>query len=325
VLHAPAFHSHMATLHGAADIHGGGPAAALVGESGGDPAANLRAREGVADIGRRWDEKAFMRTVALYTDVHRGIEWPGVLAPETFEYGPDEQQTLELYRPEQEFSEPGPVFVFMHGNGLGNSTRVVPGSDGLIYSHLGKLAATAGSIGVLMNYRNDDGKNDGDRSDGHAMLESGAEDVRLALEWVVDHIADYDGDPGTIVIVANSEGATATAAYLFNEDWQMESGHGVAAAILSSGRFGAFAPEIESLVFDYQGQPAPLALWSTEYDTAQVTAGIADLHEILCRKYDGCPWYEQIAGHNHVSQLMSLGTADTDVMNRFIRFYHTVR
>jgi len=69
----------------------------------------------------------------------------------------------------------------------------------------------------------------------------------------------------------------------------------------------------------------PLALWSSEFDTAAIQAGIADMHELLCRKYGGCPWYEQIAGHNHVSQLMSLGTADTDVMNRFIRFYHTVR
>jgi acetyl esterase/lipase len=320
LLHLPAFDSHMAALHGAAaGMHSDGPAASLVGDAGGDPAVNARARDGVAAIGRRWDEAAFAQTVALYTDVHRGIEWPGVLAPETFRYGPDPRQALDLYRPEQEFSEPGPVFLFVHGNGLGNSDREAAGSDGLIYSHLGKLAATAGGIGVVVDYRSAESSNSG------AMLESGAEDIRLAVAWIIDNIAEYDGDPGTIVIAANSEGATATAGYLFNEDWQMESGHGVAAAVLSSGLFGPFVPELERLVMDYAGQPVPIALWSAEYDTAQVSDGVADLHKMLCRKYDGCPWYEQIAGHNHVSQMMSLGTADTDVMNRFIRFYHTVR
>jgi arylformamidase len=322
-LHSEALHGHFSALHHGAGMHATGPAAELLGGAGGDPEANARAREGVAEIGRRWDEDAFARTVALYTEVHRGIDWPGVLAPEAFQYGPDARQTLELYRPEQEFSEPGPVFLFLHGNGLGNGDRIVPGSDGLIYSHLGKLAATAGGIGVSMSYRI--GAGNGDGNGRVAALESGAEDLRLVIEWIATRIAAYGGDPNTIVIVANSEGAAVAAGYLFNEQWQTTSGHGVAAAILSSGLFGTLAPEIEPLVFNYAGKPVPLALWSAEYDVAEVTAGIADLHEILCRKYNGCPFYEQIAGHNHVSPLMSLGTADTDVMSRFIRFYHTVR
>jgi triacylglycerol lipase len=251
--------------------------------------------------------------------VHRGIDWPGVLPAETFQYGPDGRQSLELYRPEQEFGEPGPVFLFLHGNGLGNGDRIVQGSDGLIYSHLGKLAATAGGIGVSMSYRMEAGTGRG------PVLATAAEDLRLVIDWIVASIAPYGGDPGTIVIMASSEGATVAAAYLFNEEWQRESGHGVAAAILSSGLFGGLVPEIEPLLFDYTGDPVPLALWSAEYDVAEVAEGVADLHEILCRKYSGCPWYEQINGHNHVSQLMSLGTADTDVLNRFIRFYHTVR
>lgn len=330
VLHSPALHRHMAALHGGAGLHGSagihasGPAAVIIGESGGDPMANARARDGVAAIGRRWDEAAFAETVALYTDVHRGIEWPGVLEPELVRYGPDTEQTFEVYRPEQGFSEPGPVFVFLHGNGLGGSDRIAPGSDGLIYSHLGKLAATAGGIGVSMSYRHI-WSGAGSGNEVGAMLEAGAEDLRLVIEWIVQNVSSYGGDPGTIVVAANSEGATITAAYLFNEDWQTESGPHVAAAILASGLFGTLAPEIDQLVSDYEGEPVPLALWTAEYDTAKVAGGIADLREVLCRKYDGCPWAEQLFGHNHVSHIMSLGTADTSVMNSFIRFYHTVR
>jgi triacylglycerol lipase len=207
--------------------------------------------------------------------------------------------------------------VFLHGNGLGNSDRVAPGSDGLIYSHLGKLGALAGGIGVSMSYRLPGGDS--------ATLETSTDDLRRVIEWLGANISSYGGDPGTIVILASSEGATTTAAYLFNEDWQTEAGPKVAAAVLASGRFGALAPEIERLVFAYEGERVPLALWTAQYDTADVAASIADLHEVLCRKYEGCPWTEHLAGHNHVSHVMSLGTADTSVLNAFIRFYHTVR
>jgi triacylglycerol lipase len=319
LLHLHGTPSAMAHLHDA--VHGAVPAADDAGGSdeAGESEAMARAREGVAALGRRWDASAFEETVALYAVVHRALEWPGVLEPEVIRYGDDEQQTLELFRPEQGFSEPGPVFVFVHGNGLGTSGPLAPGSEGLIYRHVGKLAATFGGIGVSMNYRHGAGKG------ASAALESGAEDLRLVIEWLVDHIAPYGGDPGTIVLLANSEGASRAAAYLFNENLQLESGPGIAAAILSSGLFGSLAPEIEGWVFAYRGERVPLALWSAEYDTAVVTGGIADLHEILCRKYDGCPWYEQLHGHNHVSHVMSLGTDDTAVQNALIRFYHTVR
>src|SRR5688572_27160037 len=329
LLHSPALHQHAAALHGGAGLHGragihaSGPAAVMVGESGGDPLVNARARDGVAAIGQRWDEAAFAETVALYTDVHRGVEWPGVLEPELVRYGPDAEQTFEVYLPEHGFSEPGPVFLFLHGNGLGSSDRIAPGSDGLIYSHLGKLGALAGGIGVEMSYRLPRGGSSGDGT--AATLAARSEDLRAVIEWLTENIASRGGDPGTIVILGNSEGATTAAAYLFNEAWQTESGPRVAAAILASGLFGSLAPEIEQLVLDYEGERVPVALWTAEYDTAEVAAGIADLHEILCRKYDGCPWTDHLDGHNHVSHVMSLGTADTSVLNAFIRFYHTVR
>jgi hypothetical protein len=294
-LHSPALHRHVAGLHGGAGLHGdagihaSGPAGVMIGESGGDPLVNARARDGVAAIGRRWDEAAFAETVALYTDVHRVVEWPGVLEPELVRYGPGAEQTFEVYLPEGGFSEPGPVFVFLHGNGLGSSDRIAPGSDGLIYRHLGKLGALAGGIGVSMSYR----------------VEASSEDLRLVIEWLTENIASRGGDPGTIVILANSEGATTTAAYLFDKNRQTKSGPKVAAAILASGRFGSLAPEIEQLVFEYEGERVPLALWTA--------------------KYQGCPWTDHLAGHNHVSHIMSLGTADTSALNAFIRFYHTVR
>jgi triacylglycerol lipase len=325
LLHSPEFHEHMTRLHGGVHDRAGGPAAALIGEAGGSPAANARAREGVAAIGKRWDAAAFAQTVALYTAVHREIDWPGILEPKTVRYGPDGEHTFDFFLPEQRFSEPGPVFVFLPGNGLGDTARIATGSDGLIYGHLGKLAATAGGIGVSMNIHSGAQAAVPAVAGSNATLEAAAEDLGLVIEWIVANIASYGGDPETIVVLGNAEGATATAAYLFNEDWQPRSGPNVAAAILSSGDFGAQVSFIEQLVSSYDGERVPLSLWSGEYDTVAVTDGLKALHEQLCAKYEGCPGYEQIPGHNRVSHIMSLGTADTEAMNRFIRFYHTVR
>lgn len=308
-LHVP--QSPLAHLHGAINT-------ALSGAGDNETAelpASVRARAGVAAIGQRWDAAAFAETVSLYTALHRELEWPGLLDAETISYGPDQQQNFDLFRPAQAFSEQGPVFVFLHGNGLGASDWRIPGSEGLLLTHAGRLAATAGGLGVIANYRTGPSVSDS----------SGAEDIRLLLAWLKQNIADYSGDPDTIVVLAHSEGATHLAGYLFNEQLQLDSGAGIAAAILSSGLFGDAAPELPRLIADYSGEPVPLALWKAEYDTEAVKAGIEAVHERLCAKFEVCPWIEEFEGHNHLSQLLSLGTNDSEVMNAFIRFYHTVR
>jgi acetyl esterase/lipase len=309
LLHRPHARPLLEQLHG--QVHGTAPA--VQGDAGAEAAT--RARDGAAAMGRRWDADVFAETVSLYTEVHRGLGWPGLLEPEAFRYGPGEQQTLTLFRPEQGFSEPGPVFVFVHGNGLGAPDWRLPGSEGLLLTHAGRLAATAGGLGVLMNYRTGEAESES----------SGAEDLRLVVEWLKRSIARYGGDPETIVVVAHSEGASHAAAYLFDEGAQPESGPGIAAAVLSSGSFGDGAQHLADLIDAYGGERVPLALWSAEFDPLDVETGMARLHRQLCDKLDGCPGHEQMQGYNHMSQLFSLGTADATVMNAFIRFYHTVR
>ena len=271
-----------------------------------------RAIAGVAALGARWDVAAFTETVSLYTDVHRELDWPGLLDPETIAYGPDPQQNFDLFRPEQAFSEPGPVFLFVHGNGLGADDWRIPGSDGLLLAHAGRIAATAGGLGVLMNYRTG------------ADVDAAADDLRAVVQWIRTNIAPYGGDPNTIVVIGHSEGALLTATYLFDE-LSHPAGSGIAAAVLSSGLLGDDAPELASLIDSYRGDRVPLALWRAGFDTAEVRDNMQTFYERLCAKFGGCPWYEQFDGYNHMSQLFSFGTDDSTVMNAFIRFYHTVR
>lgn len=284
---------------------------------GADPDSDsiAAAYRGVAAIGRQWDTAAFIETARLYTTAQREVEWPGVRAAETISYGTDPLQTLRLFLPEQGFSEPGPVFVFVHGNGLGDSDQIVSASEELIYSNVGKLGARFGGIGITVNYR----------QAGTTPQRSGAEDIAAVITWIAEHISSYGGDPNTVVLLANSEGAGNAAIYLFDGSLHSAQGSGLAAAILSSGTFGDSVPLVSKLIEDYDGPRTPLALWTAQYDPAPVEIAIAEVFTSVCRKYQGCPTLAQLPGHNHVSHVMSLGTDDLSVLTEMLRFYHTVR
>lgn len=279
--------------------------------------ATLQARRGIAEMGSAWDAEVFSETVRLYTDVHNGTTWPGILEPETIQYGPDREQTLMLIRPEQDFSELTAVVVFLFGNGLERDDSVTEQTlDGAnaIFGRVSQFAALFGGLGIAINYR----------TGNDAASRSGAEDVQLALEWVQDNIESYSGDPNGVILIANSLGATHAASYLFNESLHSEEGPALASAILSSGLFGEeVARDLESLVNRYEGPRVPLALWVAQYDTPAVKAGVHEFYAQLCRKYDECPTLESIEGHNHLSHAMSFGTSDTTAQDLFIKFFHT--
>jgi hypothetical protein len=67
------------------------------------------------------------------------------------------------------------------------ASDIAPDSDGLIYSHIGKLGAMFGGIGITANYR----------SGPAASLATGAEDLALIVAWIRKRVADFGGDPDT--------------------------------------------------------------------------------------------------------------------------------
>jgi hypothetical protein len=62
-------------------------------------------------------------------------------------------------------------------------------------------------------------------------------------------------------------------------------------------------------------------LWSAGLDPLQ--SGIGEMKQLLCRKYGKCHMSVELAGHNHVSHVMSLDTADTSALGFIHQFYHS--
>jgi triacylglycerol lipase len=294
VLHGgPAHLRHAAhALHGGADAPGLHPAA--TSDAADDAVHAARAR--VAALGNTWNAEVAAATGEIYAELRSAQTNAGVERTNAIPYGPDPAQTLDLFIPEGGFSELTTVLVYLHGDALAPSADNVPAT-----------IAGVGGIGVLARYRNGSDKR------------AGAEDVRLVLEWVHANIEQRGGDLRLIVLMGNSTGATHIAEYLFDEQSQLADGPGVAAAGLSSGVFDA---GFGALVDSYTGKEVPLLLWSGEFDPPAVQAGVAELFATLCRR-GHCPSYERLAGANHVSHVLSIGTADAAAAGVLFRFYHT--
>jgi acetyl esterase/lipase len=292
-----------------------------------EPSAAMKAARGVAALGKRWDADARAETERLYADVHRSIDSSGIKQT-TMSYGPDPSQTLDLFVPDGGFREPSVVLLYFPGGGLAGTERIDRSSPA--YGNVGNFIARAGGIGVVVRYR----------TLPEAKWPSGAEDVRLALDWVRKNVAPLGGDPDNVLLMGNEVGATHVASYLFNVASQLEAGPGITGAVLTSGSFGA-APATDderayfgrngaahmplNLVDGYRGKAAPILLWSGEYDPSSIETGVAQLYAKLCGKYRDCPAFAQIPGHNPLSAVLTLDTDDSSVFGVLIRFYHQAR
>lgn len=269
-------------------------------------AAVHAARAGVAALGKQWNASTADATTELYTGLLSAQDTAGIRRVADLAYGPHQQQRLDLFVPEGGFSELTTVLVYLGDEASRGGSNV------------GNYAARVGAIGAVARYR----------SSADAEWSSGAEDVRLLLTWLRDNIEPYGGDPHNIVLMGHSTGAAHVATYLFHEASQLPEGPGITAAILSSGTFvedgadRAHAPI--ALVDSYAGRAVPILLWSAEYDVPAVETSVAELYAKLCRKYSDCPMFVQWQGHNRLSPVLSIDTADTAVTDAIMRFYHRV-
>jgi hypothetical protein len=189
---------------------------------------------------------------------------------ETFPYGPHPRQQLDVYTPSRSslsspspspsLSSPSPptstadrktplpvttnpnsVFIFLYGGGFVNGAKILPGypkpesgqdgqdGQGLVYANLGHFfAENLGIKTVVIDYR---------LISHGAEFPSGAQDLELAIEWVVDnlnlnssHDDDDDDDddehappppspPLDLYIMGNSAGGVHLATYLLAPDF----------------------------------------------------------------------------------------------------------
>ena len=295
-----------------------------------DEEAVATARAGVAELGKQWNGEVNTATQALFVELHRTADRSGVKATMDVSYGSHELQGMDIFAPEEQPAEPAPVVVFFHGGGLNRADKLIPSSD-LLYSNIPTFFARHGIVGVNANYR----------LAPEVSWPAGPEDINAVLAWIRENIEDYGGDPQKVFLMGNSAGGRIVASYLFHEPSHFADGPGVIGALLSSGSYRNDDSEVLrgyygegnalrealvplGLVDSYGGPELPIFMWSAEYDVPNIEAPVAAMYAKLCAKYGDCPRFTQFQGHNHVSHVMSLNSADDTVGRAALEFVRSV-
>lgn len=230
-------------------------------------------------------------------------------------YGPHPRNRLDLYR-----TAPAgglPVVLFVHGGGfrLGDKGGVQDWQNAAV----ARTMAEAGFLGAAMNYR----------LLPEARWPDGGEDVVAAVEWLRANAAAHGGDPARIFVIGTSAGAVHIATAL-----RLRPDLPVAGVVLLSGLYG-YTP-LDGRDEPYYGPNAdyadrmprtavagcriPMLVACAEHDPVRFQAEFLGLMHERLDLHGAMPKAAIVAGHNHYSLAMHIGTTDRGLADRIIAF-----
>ncbi|HEY7446613.1 MAG TPA: alpha/beta hydrolase fold domain-containing protein [Vicinamibacterales bacterium] len=275
----------------------------------------------LASFGHEFDGTMAAETAKIYASLPRVYEQTEFKVTKNVPYGPHERQQMDIYTATVRRSDrPVPVVVAFHGGGLVGGSRAGT-------TNVAEYFASLGYVGVTSGYR---------LAPDHKWPE-GARDVGAAVTWLHAHAAEYGGDPERIFVVGISTGAFHAATYVFRPELVASGTARPAGAVLVSGpyAFDFNTPSKGELAYFGEDRTRwsqmvvpgnvtrtdiPVLFTTAEWDHFRYTRPYADLFRELVGKDGVRPRYSQSLGHNHSSQLLSVGTADTSVSAQIVDF-----
>ncbi|MEY2859731.1 MAG: Para-nitrobenzyl esterase [Pseudomonadota bacterium] len=242
-------------------------------------------------------------------------------------YGLDVRHFLDVFTPAQTDGI-RPILVFVHGGAFIRGDRRV--GKGLVHDNIAIWAVSHGMIGVNITYR---------LAPEHPWP-SAQHDIRLALEWLQAHAAEWGGDASRIVLMGHSAGAAHVAQYLAFAQFQPEKGAGVQAAVLLSGIFDPVTAEDNAPLRAYFGSdtsryPAlsavsglvasgiPLFIAYAELDPDDFSCQSRQLAAALLNRDQENACY-RLQAHSHMSEIYSINTEDDALSKNLGAFIHDI-
>jgi len=274
----------------------------------------------LAAFGHEFDGAIAQQTAALYALEPRVYAQEEITATKDLAYGPHERQRVDIYTRTRRPAEPVPAIVVFHGGGL------IGGNRGATVN-VAEYFASLGYVGV----------NGGYRLAPDAKWPDGARDVAGAVSYLRDHVAEYGGDPNQIFVAGISTGALHAATYVFRPELLPPDAARAAGAILVSGPYTFDFDAAGRGEFAYFGEDRarwpemvvngnvtrtdiPVLMTTAEWDNSRYTKAYAELFRELVVEHGVVPRYLQSLGHNHSSQLLSVGTTDRSVSATIVDF-----
>jgi triacylglycerol lipase len=261
----------------------------------------------------------------------RAIFAPRVLRPEQvgceirrdLAYGPDARHRLDVFMPTHAAGQNGGpaipgaglrrALVFVHGGGFVQGDKGAP--DAPFYNNVGAWAVAQGHVGITLTYR---------LAPLHPWP-AGSADLDLAIGWLRANYAALGIDPDGIVLCGQSAGAVHVAGYLARHGCATGSVPAVAAAVLLSGIYDlARAPGGPAHSAYYGADrsldaqrstlaalvattvPCLFAVCELDPPEFQLQA-LAVVEAVMAGRHEW-PRMMYLAGHNHLSSVLQLGS-----------------
>lgn len=268
----------------------------------------------IAELGPRFDPAVLKETRALYQPL---VPPPpaGTTVLRDVAYGSDPRQRLDVYAPAGAAGVP--VLIYVPGGGFVGGDKYE--QDGF-YANLGHWFAVRGFLVLAINYR---------LAPAH-LWPAGGEDVGHAVGWARAQAAGHGGDPERIAVFGQSAGASHTLAWLF--DPVLDGVKPVGAVVLASGSYRVGGDRIPPNVLAYYGTDpsryqarspithvrktnVPFLLTVSEFDPPFLASPTFELAARLTNENGRTPEVRWLEGHNHVSNVLSVGTPDDGPAN----------
>jgi len=242
-----------------------------------------------------------------------------VIAQRDISFGDHPLQRLDVFTSDPDMGAGKPIVIFVHGGGFTGGDKHRPGDYS--YDNVMIWAVSNGFVGVNTNYR----------LAPEFPYPNATEDVASAVRWAREHGAEFGGDPDRIFLWGHSAGASLVGSYVGHPEFHVAEGSGLAGAILASGggyeisepneyyNDAARLSEMASLP-GLIASEVPLFVMRAELDPPRIAEASDRLNEALCAAAN-CPEEFLVnPAHNHMSQVYTVNTTETDISERILSF-----
>lgn len=275
---------------------------------------NPALRSRIEELGLELTMPMMQGTQAIFAESFTGFD-PHTSIERDLPYGPDERHRLDIFRRAE--TTGAPVLVYVHGGGFVMGDRRSPG--GLpFYDNVGDFAARAGMVGVTINYRLAPAN----------PWPAGPEDLARLVTWLHENIGEYGGDPSRIFLMGQSAGAVHVASYAAHRQFHPEGKAGIAGALLISCIFDVAAAHANQFHKAYYGEDeaayadcstvqglihgdVPFMATVSEFDVVDFQKQAAAFVNAYAAQHDRYPRMLWLAGHNHLSPALEIGSPDS--------------
>ncbi len=269
-------------------------------------------QEAIAKMGHVNDPK----TAPLFAPFHKDGIPADMKVSRDLAFGSDPAQKVDIFTSGQGAGKP--ILIYVHGGGFTRGDKHPPGQ--FMYDNVMIWAVQHGMVAAETNYR----------LAPQFKYPAANDDVSAAVKYVREHARDYGGDPNKIFVWGHSAGASLVAILVSHPNFVKATGGNLAGAIITSGQYEFKAPhpyagddpakvaEVNA-VEGMKKTDIPLYFTRAEWDMpSQMQQGdMIDKTLTAAGKEHG---FHLMAGHNHMSQVYSIGTGETQLSDPMLAF-----